>query len=148
MKPNDTPLYVHRNSNHPPSILRNIPKAVNKRLCSISANEQVFDEACPPFQAALEKSGYDHKLVYTPCEKQKRKNKNRSRNITYFNPPYSQNVQTNIGEKFLKLIDKHFPPNHVLAKIVNRNNVKISYRCMPNLKKAISRHNHRVQEGT
>ena len=93
------------------------------------------------------KSGYDHKLVYTPCDKKNRKNKNRSRNITYFNPPYSQNVQTNIGEKFLKLIDKHFPPTHILAKIVNRNNVKLSYRCMPNLKKAISRHNHKVKEG-
>ena len=24
-KPNDTPLYVHKNSNHPPSILKNPP---------------------------------------------------------------------------------------------------------------------------
>ena len=52
MKPNDSPLYVHKNSNHPPSILKNIPKSVNKRLSSISANEQVFNEACIPFQEA------------------------------------------------------------------------------------------------
>ena len=39
-KPNDTPLYVNRLSNHPPSIIQNIPAAVNKRLNSISANEE------------------------------------------------------------------------------------------------------------
>ena len=55
-------------------------------------------------------------------------------------------MQTNIGEKFLKLIDKNFPPNHPLAKIVNRNTVKISYRCMPNMKKAIAGHNFQAQK--
>ena len=32
MKPNDIPVYVNVKSNHPPSILKNIPAAVNKRL--------------------------------------------------------------------------------------------------------------------
>ena len=63
-----------------------------------------------------------------------------------FNPPYSKDVQTNIGEKFLKLVDKNFPQGHPLAKLINRNTVKISYRCMPNMKMAISRHNHKVQK--
>ena len=27
--------------------------------------------------------------------------------ITWFNPPYSVNMETNIGKTFLKLIDKH-----------------------------------------
>ena len=31
-KPNNIPLYVHSKSNHPPSILRNIPASINKRL--------------------------------------------------------------------------------------------------------------------
>ena len=31
-KPATTPLYVHSKSNHPPSIIRNIPEAINKRL--------------------------------------------------------------------------------------------------------------------
>ena len=42
MNPNDFPLYVDTQSNHPPNILRNIPKSVNRRLCSISSNEEVF----------------------------------------------------------------------------------------------------------
>ena len=48
----------------------------------------------------------------------------------------------------MKIIYKHPPrlPNYVLAKIVNRNSAKVSYRCsIPNLKKAISQHNHRVR---
>ena len=50
IKPNDKPSYVHKDSNHPKSILRNIPLAVNRRLSSISANEEVFNAAIPPYQ--------------------------------------------------------------------------------------------------
>ena len=34
-----------------------------------------------------------------------------------------------------------------MAKVINRNTVKISYRCMPNMKKAIAGHNFQVQKG-
>ena len=40
------------------------------------------------------------------------------RNILRFHPPYSQHVQTNIGKKFLRLIDEHFPKQHPLGKII------------------------------
>ena len=66
MKPNHTPTYVHAESNHPPTILKNIPASVNRRLCSISANEEVFNSAIPPYQQALEKSGYNFKLKFEP----------------------------------------------------------------------------------
>ena len=131
IKPNDKPTYVHKDSNHPKSILKNIPLAVNRRLSSISANEEVFNAAIPPYQEALEKSGYAHQLKYEPTQSQG-KAKNRPRKIVWFNPPYSYNVQTNIGAKFLSLLSKHFPKGHQLHKIINRNNVKMSYRCMPN----------------
>ena len=99
IKPNDKPSYVHKDSNHPKSILRNIPLAVNRRLSSISANEEVFNAAIPSYQEALEKSGYNHQLKYEPVES-KGRSKNRPRKIIWFNPPYSCNVQTNIGAKF------------------------------------------------
>ena len=63
MKPNSTPTYVHRDSNHPRSILENIPRSINKRLSSISSNKEVFDSAFPPYQEALKQSGYDYKPV-------------------------------------------------------------------------------------
>ena len=72
------------------------------------------------------------------------KKQRRQRRITWFNPPFSQSIQTNIGELFLKLIDENFPPNHLLSKILNRNTVKVSYRCMPNMGKAIARHNFQI----
>ena len=42
MKPNDIPVYVDMKSNHPPSILKNIPAAVNKRVSKIPANQKFF----------------------------------------------------------------------------------------------------------
>jgi hypothetical protein len=65
-------------------------------------------------------------------------------NITWFNPPYSANVSTSVGAKFLKIIDSCFPPTHILHKIINRNTVKVSYRCMPNMKAVLSGHNAQV----
>ena len=41
-KPATTSLYVHSKSNHPPSIIRNIPEAINKRLSEISCDEDAF----------------------------------------------------------------------------------------------------------
>ena len=35
-KEGNIPLYVHKKSNHPPSILKNIPESINKRLSDIS----------------------------------------------------------------------------------------------------------------
>ena len=110
MKPGNTPQYVNRESNHPPSILRSIPQARNNRLSNISSDKQSFDSAIPPYQEALQKSGYDYKLDYNPQPPKPKRS--RSRNIIWFNPPYNSNVITNIGYKFLQAIDDSFPPNH------------------------------------
>ena len=59
--------------------------------------------------------------------------RNRSRNIIWFNPLFSQNVKTNIGKLFLKLVKKHFPKHHRLHKLFNPNTVKLSYSCMSNM---------------
>lgn len=146
MKPNNTPLYVHNQSNHPPAILKNIPESINKRLSTISSNETELKKAAPAYQEALNKSGYDFKLEYKPSPnahstENRNDKRSRKRNILWFNPPFSENVTTNIGKKFLQLLDKCFPPNHRLNKILNRNTVKISYSCMPSMQQIISRQN-------
>ena len=146
MKPNDVPLYVHRQSNHPQTVLDNIPLSVNRRLSSNSSNEEIFNNSCKPFQEALKKSGYKFKLEYKPPEENNNKKSQHSRNITWFNPPFSMSVKTRIGEKFLKLLKKCFPSYHPLHKIINKNTVKISYRCMPNMKQEVSKHNWQVQK--
>ena len=72
------------------------------------------------------------------------KKRQRKRNIIWYNPPYSKNVATNIGKKFLDLIEKHFPQQHKLRKLFNKNNVKISYSFMRNMNAIINAHNIRV----
>ena len=70
--------------------------------------------------------------------------RSRKRNITWYNPPFSQNVATNIGMTFLKILDNEFPVGHILHKIFNRNTVKISYCCMSNIKQNIDGHNKSI----
>ena len=109
MKPNNQLLYVNKNSNHPPSILENIPKSVNKRLTELSKNKIVFNEAKNEYQKALDEAGYDFKLKFNPQDQNQRSRKSRRRNVTYFNPPYSRNIKTNIGKEFLKFWTDVFP---------------------------------------
>ena len=71
-KPNDTPLYIHKGSNHPPSILKNIPHAVNDILSRISANEQLFNEAALIYQKALDESGFSPSVKW--AQEQAKKN--------------------------------------------------------------------------
>ena len=87
-------------------------------------------------------SGFASKLEYShPATPSKRARRNRSRNILWFNPPYSMNIRSNIGRHFLRLLDKHFPENHVLRSVFNRNNCKVSYSCMDNMETIVKQHN-------
>ena len=64
--------------------------------------------------------------------------------MIWFNPPYNSYVKTEIGAKFLKLIQKYFHKDNPLKKIFNRNTLKIGYKCAPNLDKIISGHNSKI----
>ena len=97
IKPNTKPLYVHAQSNHPKSILKNIPANVNKRLSILSSNEEVFNSSTKLHQEALKASGYTHKLKFEQQDlnsMNKNKKKTRSRRIHWFNPPWDMNVAT------------------------------------------------------
>ena len=120
-KPNDNPLYIHKNSNHPKQIIKNLPEMINRRLCDISCNEEVFDKAKPVYTTALRNSGFQDELNYKTYEKS---SKNRRRNVMYFNPPFSKNVKTNIRKEFIKLVSKHFTLDHKLRPLFNKNNQK------------------------
>ena len=82
-----------------------------------------------PLQSSLHRSNNNNK-------------KKRKRNIIWFNPPFSENVATNIGKAFL--LSEHFPPNNRYHKIFNKQNVKLSYSCMPNMGSIIAQHNKQV----
>ena len=42
-KSNNDPVHINKHSNHPPNIINEVPKAISKRLTSISCNKNVFD---------------------------------------------------------------------------------------------------------
>ncbi len=52
-KPNDDPLYINRHSNHPASIIKQLPTSINKHISALSADEQTFHESAPIYQNAL-----------------------------------------------------------------------------------------------
>ena len=54
------------------------------------------------------------------------------------------NVEINIEKTFLKPIDKHFPKTNKFHKIFNRDNVKVSYSCLPNFFNMIKLQNNRI----
>ena len=134
-KPNNETAYVRKESNHPPSILRQIHLSIKSRLSKNSSNEKIFEESTQIYQEALKKSRYNHQLTYQKSINNKNKNTKRcKRKLIWFNPPYSINVSTKVGNQFLKLINKHFPRHHKIYKLFNKNNVKVNYSCMPNMK--------------
>ena len=66
-KPNNTLLYIHKESNHPPTVLKQIPKIVERRLSDLSSSEDVFEREKGPYTRALEQSGYvDIDLKFKP----------------------------------------------------------------------------------
>ena len=68
--------------------------------------------------------------------------------MTWFNPPYSMDVGTNVGKVFLNLLDQHFPPGHVLHSVMNRSTVKVSYRCLPNMGAQVAKQNAKNMQNT
>ena len=47
----------------------------------------MFKAAIPPFQEALQQSGYNFELKYTHYEPSQEKGRQRTRPVTWFNPP-------------------------------------------------------------
>ena len=144
-KPNNTPLYVHNKSNHPPSILKNIPASINKRLSNNSSNANIFNDATHQYKEALQRSGYKPSLKYEEHDRTKETHKRqRTRHVTWFNPPFSKNVKTPVASKFFNLLEKCFPANSKLRQIMNKNTIKISYSTLPNMEKIIAGHNKKI----
>ena len=114
-KPNNTRLYIHAQSNHPPIIKKHLPQMIGQRISDLSCDKAAFEKAAPEYNQALQKSGFKHTIMYKPLQSSPHRSNNnnkkkRKRNIIWFNPPFSENVATNIRKEFFSLLSKHFPP--------------------------------------
>ena len=130
-------LYIIKQSIHPPTIIKQIPSMVSRRISDISCNKEYFDKATPAYNNAFKIVGFNENIQFTSTAPPRR---NHNRKAIWFSPPYSVNVKTNIGRIFLRLIEKHFPRHDNYCKLFNRNNIKISYSCMPNMTSVIRKH--------
>ena len=125
-KPDNLPVYIHKNSNHPPTILSELPKTIAERISDLSSSENIFHDAIHVYKEALRRSGFTSDLVYTPKRTgyyNNEENKKQRRKIIWFNSPFFKSVKSNIGKTFLNLIKRHFPKTNNLHKIFNKNTV-------------------------
>ena len=115
-----------------------------KRISDIFCNVDAFSSSLPAYEKALKQSG--HKIQPLPFERAVGRNKRRQRRrkVIWFNNPYNNRVSTNIGKAFFHLLRKHFSPLNRLHKICNKNVVKLSYSCTPNMADILSAHNKKL----
>ena len=62
-KPNDEIVYVHKESDHPATILRQIPTMIATHLSDLSSNSDIFNKGKKPYTDALKQSGYSGNLI-------------------------------------------------------------------------------------
>ena len=132
-KPDDIISYIHCQSNHLPSIIKNVPKGIGIRLSTNSANADIFQESAKPYNNVLKNNGHkytnkgaiqnkrgkasinsDPKIFELPTNntrnaKEENNNKMKRREITRFNHLYSKNVPTNIGITILYITQRLLP---------------------------------------
>ena len=110
-KPNNEIKYIHKNSNNPSSVIQQIPLSLESRLSTLSFNEKIFQEAVPPYQKALQNSGYRLTLTYKRLKNHNNRTKinkikqNRKQQIIRFNPPFNLKTKTKISKLFSNLSD-------------------------------------------
>ena len=108
---------------------------ISKRLSTLSSNKEAFLETKQEYETALRNSGHTEELKYQePWSKYTRQR--RKTDITWFNPPFSSNVATNIGHKFFiyctdtshATIYETVKPTRVNSALkLNANDASLSY---------------------
>ena len=76
-KPNSNLTYIHKQSNHPPSIIKKLPKSINKCLSTNSKNAQIFNEKYAPYTEALKRK--DTTQIYNLIGRLQKKNNERKK---------------------------------------------------------------------
>ena len=91
-KPNDTLLYIKKNSNHSPQIIKKVPKTINDKLCRNSSNAKIFQASKLEYETVLKNSGHKNIHVKYNLVQKNNNKRSRQRNTIWFSPPFSQVV--------------------------------------------------------
>ena len=84
-KPNDLPCYVNVDSNHPPQVIKQLPKMIEKRLSELSSNEAIFRNVSPMYKKALKDSGYKESNLTFNTKKKLPQKRQRIRRVLWYN---------------------------------------------------------------
>ena len=145
-KPNDTLLYIKKNSNHPPQIIKKLPKTINDRLCKNSSNAEIFHASKVEYEAASKNTGYKNADFKYNLVNKNNSRRNRQKNIIWLNAPLSQAMSANVAKRFLDLLVKHFPPNNQLHKIFNKNTRNVGSIIKSHSKKLTNAKNNQTKD--
>ena len=63
-KPSNKPLYINKHSNHPPNILKQFPKSIEKHISETSSNTDVFNRSIKVYNNALHESNFKETLQF------------------------------------------------------------------------------------
>ena len=63
-KDNNQLLYINKQSNHPPTIIKQISSMVSRRISDISCNKEYFDKAAPAYNNALKFSSFNENIQF------------------------------------------------------------------------------------
>ena len=113
-KRNNKLIYVSKQCNHPPNILKQLSKCIAQRISDTSSSKGIFDKSISIYQNSLCESGFKEVLKYLPHDTsfQEENNQRTSRRkIIWFNSPYSKSMKMNTGKNFLHLLVKLFIVN-------------------------------------
>ena len=119
LKTDQYPSYININSNHPNSIIKQVPKAVNTRISRLSSDKKNFHESSKMYIEALKNSMFKEEFTYLEpkvpnninnnnkldmnkenmnCNNKVNCCKNRKRKIIWFNPAFCKLVNIDIGK--------------------------------------------------
>ena len=136
-KPSNTPSYKHMLSNHPLESLKRLPTSIRELLSKNSFKKHILDSVKSEYEEALYKSGYQASLEYIQPKGDNIENNTnklqRKRKKIWFKPLFNKSLTTNVGGKFLNLVEKHLPNERKLHKVFNKNTLKVSYSCSKNM---------------
>ena len=140
-KPNNDPKYINVNSSHPATNIKCLPIMIENRLTGLSSSEEEFNDVKLSYENALKDAGYEETALKYNKQPERTAKRSRKRKVTWFNPPFSSQVTSNITKLFNNLIEKYFKKGTLLGKLFNKNSLKLSYSTTANLGQIISGHN-------
>ena len=134
-KPDNDARYINAKSDHPPSVLKQIPAAISRGICTNLSNKLIFENAAPCYNSVLKDSGYKEKIWLKLVKKHF--SKHRPHKIfNKNNTKVSYSCMVNI-EKLVKKCNNNLlrksDTNKQACNYCTNNSCPLDGKCLPSL---------------